>query len=100
MEKQTLPRESSFELLRILAQVFIVYYHILLNVVFPETGAPLYRALWLPLHIGVPLFVLVSGYFGIKPSVRGVVRLTGTVFAIHIPLSICNLQMGGGERTA
>lgn len=95
MEKQTLPRESSFELLRILAQVFIVYYHILLNVVFPETGDPLYRALWLPLHIGVPLFVLVSGYFGIKPSVRGVVRLTGTVFAIHIPLSICNLQMGG-----
>ena len=47
-----LPRESSFELLRILAQFFIVFYHLLLNVVFPDTGDPLYRALWLPLQIG------------------------------------------------
>lgn len=99
MTQQLPSRESPFELLRILAQLFIVYYHILLNVVFPATGDPLYRALWRPLHIGVPLFVLLSGYFGIKPSVRGLVRLLGTMFVIHIPLSLCQITFaeGGGN---
>lgn len=91
-----LPRESSFELLRILAQFFIVFYHLLLNVVFPDTGDPLYRALWLPLHIGVVLFVLISGYFGIRPGVKGLVRLVGTLAVYHLPLALCHRAIDGG----
>lgn len=91
-----LPRESSFELLRILAQFFIVFYHLLLNVVFPDTGDPLYRALWLPLHIGVVLFVLISGYFGIRPGVKGLVRLVGTLAVYHLPLALGHRAIDGG----
>lgn len=65
-------RESNFELLRIVAMFCIVFYHLLLHYVIPAEGEEsIFYALQLPLHIGVPLFVFISGYFGIKPSVSG-----------------------------
>ena len=59
-------RDSSFELIRVIAQYFIVLYHILLVIVYKNTNIEFYHAIWLPLHIGVPLFVMISGYFRIK----------------------------------
>lgn len=79
-------RESSFELLRIIAQLFIVAYHIFLVFIYPNTHQPLHKAIWLPLHIGVVLFVLISGYFGIKASVTGFIKLIGMVTVYYIPL--------------
>lgn len=78
-------RESAFELLRIIAQFMIVYYHILYFIVYPVSGEPFFKAIWFPLHIGVPLFVFISGYFGIKPSVKGFVKLAGMVFILQLP---------------
>lgn len=92
-------RESSFELIRILAQILIVYYHILLFSIYPLTGDPFYKALYIPLHIGVPLFVLISGYFGIKPSMKGFIRLVGMVFVLQIPLVFRNYIDGGGIKS-
>lgn len=68
-------RESQFELLRLIAQFFIVTYHIFLFFIYPSTNAPFHKAIWLPLHIGVILFVLISGWFGIKPSIKSFVKL-------------------------
>lgn len=78
-------RESAFELLRIIAQFMIVFYHILYFIVYPASGEPFLKAIWYPLHIGVPLFVFISGYFGIKPSVKGFVKLAGMVFVLQLP---------------
>lgn len=91
-------RESSFELLRLIAQILIVYYHILLFVVYPTYGLAIYKALWFPLHIGVPLFVLISGFFCIKPSIKGFVKLLGMVFVLQLPNTIISIAQGGGGR--
>jgi len=89
-------RESSFELIRILAQFFIVFYHIFLFFIYPVTQNPYHKAIWLPLHIGVVLFVLISGYFGIKSSVKGFIKLVLTMAVLYIPLEIANLLIIGG----
>lgn len=92
-----LSRESSYELIRVLAQFFIVFYHIFLFFIYPATHSQLHKAIWLPLHIGVILFVLISGFFGIRVSVKGLVKLAGMMFVLYIPLSLVNLcEMGGG----
>lgn len=76
-------RESSFELLRILSQVFIVLYHICYIWQGKEySGQPFFQAVSIPLHIGVVVFVLLSGYFTIKLKVSGLVKLLG-IFIIY-----------------
>lgn len=92
-------RESSFELLRIVAQILIVYYHILLFAVYPLSNESIYKAIWIPLHIGVPLFILISGYFRIKTSVRGAVKYLGMAFVLQLPFIISELRVGDGLST-
>lgn len=90
-------RESSYELIRVIAQYFIVLYHLLLVIVYKNTNIEFYRAIWIPLHIGVPLFVMISGYFGIKTDVRRLVKLAGMVFVLQVPLLIADTIIGGGS---
>ena len=76
-------RDSSFELLRLLAQFFIVFYHMMLITTSPSflgNVDSLDKVLWIPLHIGVPIFIMISGYFGIHPSIKGLLKLLITVF--------------------
>lgn len=82
-------RQSNMELLRIFSMLCIVVYHIFLfgiNAHHPDE--PLYKSLQIPFHVGVPLFVMISGYFGIRFSLRGLFRLLGMayVYAICIEL--------------
>lgn len=58
----------------------IIVSHLLLFFVCNKSEIVLYRALQLPLHIGVILFVLISGYYGIRTSLRGVCKLLLPVF--------------------
>ena len=95
----TKERESSYELIRIIAQFFIVFYHIFSVYIYNITDQPLHRAIWLPLHIGVILFVLISGYFGIKSSVRGFVKLIGMMIVLYIPIDLINLLLTNGLQT-
>ena len=65
-------RQSNMELLRIVAMFMILVYHTVYYVFYDYRGeSPIFASLMTLLHIGVPLFVLISGYFGIKPSVKG-----------------------------
>lgn len=65
-------RESQFELMRIIAMVFIVFYHLFLDTTEHLWGdQPIYQGIQIPIHFGVLLFVMISGYFGIKPTFRG-----------------------------
>lgn len=91
-------RESSFELIRILAQFFIVFYHIFLFFIYPTTYKPLHKAIWLPLHIGVILFVLISGYFNIKASIKGFIKLVGMMIVLYVPLAVANYVIMGGSK--
>lgn len=94
-----LERNSSFELLRLIAQYMIVVYHIILFW-FVHTGTNpihVYKAICIPLHIGVILYVLVSGYFGIRFSLKGVTRIIANLFIYGLLLSIIGHYWIGDE---
>lgn len=50
--------------------IYSVHISALNNVIFNN-------ATWLPLHIGVPLFILIGGYWGIRVSGKRLRRLIG-----------------------
>lgn len=69
-------RQSNMELLRIVAMFMILGYHTVYYVFYNYRGeSPIFASLMTLLHIGVPLFILISGYFGIKPSIKGFLKL-------------------------
>lgn len=81
-------RNSSFELLRIVAMAMIVFYHIVsyyLYLLPNPDNRELYTALLPTLHIGVILFVLISGYFGIKSTWKGLISLLMVVIVYNLP---------------
>ena len=91
-------RNSSLELLRIIAMFMIVFYHLILFFVEPIDSNPIYKAIQIPVHIGVILFVLISGYFGIRPSFRGFFRILCVVSVYYLPLRlwyVYDTGMGG-----
>lgn len=90
-------RESQFELLRLIAQFFIVFYHLFLclNTLTENT---FYKALEIPMHIGVILFVLLSGYFGIRPSSKGFIKLLLIVIIYSLPEVYFNLKYGESTK--
>lgn len=74
--KVTNIRQSNIELLRIVAMFMILVFHIVFYKLYDyRTDTPLFASLMTLLHIGVPVFILISGYFGIKPSIKGVFNL-------------------------
>ena len=97
-------RESQFELLRIIAQWMIVFYHLLFF--FTETiqaDYPIFKGLQIPFHIGVILFVLISGYYGIRPSAKGLIKLLSMVAIYYVPVALGShigsekIVIGGGN---
>ena len=91
---QKATRQSNFELLRIVAMFMIVLYHLLLFLP-PSYQHPIYTALLSPLHVGVILFVLISGYFHINFSFRGIVRLLLPIYVIHVPFEMYRIFNAG-----
>ena len=91
-------RNSAIELVRLLAMFMIVYYHLILFFIEPIDSDPIFKAIQIPLHIGVILFVLISGYFGIRPSFRGVFKILCIVAVYFLPLRlwyVYKMNMGG-----
>ena len=78
-------RQSNFELLRLLSMFFIVFYHMLLRAGFDNPTYDWYQAIWMPLHVGVVCFVLISGYFEIKTSSRGLLLYLAFLFVYSLP---------------
>lgn len=80
-------RNSIFELLRLICMVSIVMYHMLvfgLNNI--SNNFWFYKALTIILHFGVPVFVLLSGWFSIKLTVR-------RILSILLPMTIYTLAV-------
>lgn len=78
-------RQSNFELLRLLSMFLIVFYHFLRWLVQDNPGYDWVRALWIPIHVGVICFLLISGFFRIRPSSRGLLMLLGVLFVYSLP---------------
>lgn len=81
-------RNTTFELLRIVAMFMIVFYHVVSYYLYllpdPE-NQEFYTALLPTMHVGVILFVLISGYFGIKSTWRGLISLLMVVVVYNLP---------------
>ncbi len=88
-------RQSNYELLRLISMFFIVLYHLLLWFVQDHPSHGCLKALWLPLHVGVICFVLISGYFRIKPSSRGFIKLIVMVLVYSLPGMIIEIRNAG-----
>lgn len=91
-------RESNFELLRLVSIFFIVLYHILFFIIVKVDENPIFRALYLPLHVAVICFVLISGYFHIRPSLRGAIKIISPLLIIYFPLTLFEYYNGYGRR--
>lgn len=90
------PRDSNYELLRIIAMLFIVIYHILHFYVIPFSDSSLLKAVCIPLHQGVILFVLISGYYGIRLSINKIVKFVFPVLFYYMSLSFFEVIISGG----
>lgn len=77
----------------------IVFYHIVsVGVYYAPINSSefkLQNAIIPSVHIGVILFVLISGYYGIKPSIKGFTRIILMVMVYYLPLQIIDLFMTG-----
>ena len=89
-------RESSFELMRLVSMFLIVFYHFFLFFLYPLYGDVFYKAIQMPLHIGVLLFVLISGYFGIKATPKGLIKLVGMMAVYYLPLQLVYICLHPG----
>lgn len=85
-------RQSNMELLRLVAMFMIVVYHSVYYRLYAyRLDEPIFAVLNTLLHIGVILFVLISGYFGIKPSVKGFLKLYFALIFYNILLYVINI---------
>ena len=77
----------------------IVYYHLLRWFVQDNPAFDWVSALWLPLHVGVVVFVLISGFFHIKASSRGLIVLLGVLFVYSIPGIVSGIKNAESARS-
>ena len=92
-----LVRKSNFELLRLLAMFLIVLYHIFIGT-YEANPDFTSRSLWIPLHLGVPVFILISGYFHIKFSWSKFLKLVTVLFVYTIGIQVIGTLLGGGKK--
>lgn len=94
-------RNSAHELLRIFAMFMIVWYHLISYYLYFIPHADLFdnlcEAMLPTLHVGVILFVLISGYYGIKASVSGFLKLFMMVLIYYLPIEIVRCVHHNGD---
>ena len=92
-------RCSNIELLRIICITSIVLYHLIYFFIEPlSTNEIMWKAIQIPLHFGVPTFVIISGFFGIRnilPKLIHIVTIT-VFYGVVIVLISYFIQNGGG----
>lgn len=91
-------RASNFELLRIVAMIFVVLFHISLHAQHHELAS--YPYITGATTTGVNLFILISGYFGIKLKWRSLLNMLSalTIYSIISVLGRC-IIFGEGIET-
>ena len=81
LKTSKITRQSNMELLRIVAMSMIVIGHFLVHGITKKQMSPIiYDFITTYCAIGVNLFFLISGYFRIKASLKGIFKLIYTIF--------------------
>lgn len=94
-------RQSNIELLRIVCMLFITFHHFISHGMAwgTHSGEVLYSQIFWGLngfvYIGVNCFVLISGYFGIKFSIRKLLSLYLTCFFFYFCVGVLNFFFNG-----
>ncbi|MBO7480335.1 MAG: acyltransferase [Bacteroidales bacterium] len=80
----------------------IIFYHLIFFIVARNhRDIPFWHSFQLAIHTGVILFVLISGYFGIKTSTKGFVRLLLLSMVYYVPIVLVdNLILKEGLTAA
>lgn len=81
-------RNSNIELLRVTAMSLIILHHMMVHGLNPGVHSILYANLsstiYPVLEIGVNLFFIISGYFGVKLSLQSILKLAFIIFLFTI----------------
>ena len=100
-------RESGIELLRIVSILFIYYMHGIVSegwkqyeIIDPFTYEIIKNIICTIGNTDITVFVLISGYFGIKYSARRAVRFHNIVWIYGVVLAILAIISGTVERSA
>lgn len=88
-------RNSSIEFLRILLMVFIVMHHVVSSVIAPAFSSHAWACLDVLLHTAVIIFVLISGYFGIRFSWKRLLSLVLQVLFYSVLLFVISGLLKG-----
>ena len=105
MQYFTLPytpkvRDSQMELLRIIAMSMILIHHFLYHGIFPIASDHLLLGLPIPqnalIYSGVNLFVLISGYYGMKFTWKSVVKLALLILFFKL-VNVALIYLYGGS---
>lgn len=99
----TTQRQSNIELLRILCMFFIVTTHFIGHALFPgkdiifgsQSAMNLAKFLNGFFVVGVNCFILISGYFGVKFKLRGLLKIYLTCFFYGLLGYLCHLLIDG-----
>ena len=89
----TKTRNSNIELLRIIAMMFIVIWHISVHAQKGELDSHNYITAFCT--TGVNLFILISGYFGIKLTWKNLLTLVSTIIFYNIVTIVCRWSITG-----
>lgn len=93
LTNMTNSRSSAVELYRVGLMTVIVWYHLILRL--PDVyNDPTLNASLNILHLGVPCFVLLSGWFGIRPSGKGFFRIWAPVFFYGVTQLVLAIILG------
>lgn len=86
-------RESNIELLRIILMIFIIMHHIISSVIAPDFSRKGFACIDIILHTVVIIFVLISGYFGIKLRIKTLVSLVLQVVFYSLILTLLGVYV-------
>ncbi len=88
-------RDSNMEMLRIFSMFLIVFYHLVcFFVVKLRVGDSNWTAIQPCVHQGVVLFVLISGYYGIKTKIKGILHILLLCVTYYVPISLIFISLG------
>ena len=87
--RKIVQRNTSIEILRFFCMIYIVAYHVMCKT--PIWEEDIYRAISLIFHVGVPAFILISGYYQIKFNLKSLCRFLGLVIFYILILYAINL---------
>ena len=94
-------RQSNIELLRIVSMSFILILHFTQWAIGIDNMNPfLYQALIILNNCGVNLFIMISGYFGIKWSINSFVKLAGLIICFSLFCLFCGVFIFDLQFTA